>query len=149
METKLRPETANEWAARLGGVPVYNTLVLIGAEGVAELGEQPWLREASAEELAQARRIRDGVDMEKPTSLDERFDALFLDHNGRPYWAMMITPEAPAGLWRTASSTLRCVHLEVSRSDHEDMIGEGCTADDPCFIAGCVRCATFPSGTGG
>lgn len=76
--------------------------ILLGAEGCAELEHQPWLREATPEE----------IEAFKEKCGRSYYDAMLLDHNGRPYWTMTVLRTAPEWAWNTAMGHLRLVRLE-------------------------------------
>jgi len=85
--------------------------LLLGAEGVADLqsahgGNYPaWCREATADE----------VDAELEYQGDEENKArvrdMVVDHTGRPYWWVTLSPDSPGHVWREASSHLRMLRL--------------------------------------
>jgi hypothetical protein len=78
--------------------------LFVGAEGVAELEGQPWIREATEEEIVRLRAERQPKD-------DAEWESLFLDGVGRPYFLMTVLKDAPEEVWRKASSHLRVLRL--------------------------------------
>jgi hypothetical protein len=76
-------------------------VVLLGAEGVSELEGQSWLREASADETA---AFVAGLGLAPEANP-------FLDRLGRPYWAMVLMPDAPEPLRAKARRYQRLVRL--------------------------------------
>jgi hypothetical protein len=80
--------------------------LLLGAEGCSELENQPWIREATAEE---ERAFELYLREQKGLALNE----CTIDHNGRPYWVMTLLPDAPVEYLDLATRKLRTVRLEV------------------------------------
>jgi hypothetical protein len=76
--------------------------ILLGAEGVAECAQEPWLRAAKEDEV-EAFRSRIGKSF---------YDALLEDHTGRPYWTVTVLSTAPDWAWNAARGHLRLVRLE-------------------------------------
>ena len=78
----------------------------------AELEGQPWIREATKEEIETARREHalgdareGGADAQKD---EDDWHGLFLDRNtGRPYLLVTVLKSAPGHIWRQASGHLR------------------------------------------
>ena len=60
-------------------------ILLVGAEGCAELERVDWAREATQEE-AEVLKMRLGL---------EKYKSLCVDHHDRPYWPMVISEDAP------------------------------------------------------
>jgi len=80
------------------------TTLLLGAEGFAELNQDgvSWMREATDEEVDAFRAELGRGD----------FDESCVDGTGRPYFVVVVTDEAPAGVWAFARAMKRAVRLE-------------------------------------
>ena len=60
-------------------------MLLVGAEGVAELKDVDWARPALPDEV-ELFKIRVG---------ENKFNSMVVDHNGRPYEVMVVSQSAP------------------------------------------------------
>lgn len=73
------------------------TTFLLGAEGCAELTNEPWLRDATFEETVRFTR---------------RYpDMAWTDGMGRPYWLKTVTDDAPGYIQQKAATVVRTVRL--------------------------------------
>lgn len=61
--------------------------LMLGAEGCAEVQSEPWIRQATPDEVA-AFKAHHKLD-------EKRISELAVDGIGRPYWFMTLTDEAP------------------------------------------------------
>lgn len=79
--------------------PGLDLFVLLGAEGCAELGERPWLRDATREEQDTWLRV-------------QKLDVTALrDGVGRPYWLKALRADAPDEMRRLAMLRIRTLRL--------------------------------------
>jgi hypothetical protein len=79
------------------------TLVLLGAEGLAELEGVDWLRAATPAETATFKRRH------RLSELD--YEAASLDGTGRPYFLVALLPGAPDVVCVRARAHLRVLRL--------------------------------------
>lgn len=77
-------------------MPKYT--LLLGAEGCSELADEPWLRDATDDEI------------EAVLEANEKHPGL-IDFIGRPYWWKTVTEEAPEWALEAARTHLRMVRL--------------------------------------
>jgi len=96
-------------------IKTRDVTLLVGAEGVSEIKDEPWAREATEEET---KTWRD--ELEKPyksaisgdlISGRKDVDQLYLDSMGRPYFLCTILKSAPIDVWLKASSHLRTIRV--------------------------------------
>jgi len=80
-------------------------LVLVGAEGMSEAKDAPWLREEGGADAMRLFAERSNI------TYDEAL-RLTMDHNMRPYWLVSIGPDAPEKVWWRATAHRRVVRLE-------------------------------------
>jgi hypothetical protein len=76
--------------------------LLVGAEGVSEQEGQPWLREATPDEI-------DAFAATLPP--DVKLRDVTIDGVGRPYFVMTVLPDAPAEIYGYASRYQRVKRL--------------------------------------
>lgn len=93
-------------------------IVLIGAEGRAELGDGdcPWARDATELEASQFRseilRLVNEGDRQLGYAMLDRDNKLrTFDGTGRPYWLTAILATAPEPAQKRAGTVWRCVYL--------------------------------------
>lgn len=93
-------------------------IVLIGAEGRADIGEGdcPWARDATELEASQfkaeIKRLSDSGDHYAERALvDADGRLLAIDRTGRPYWLTTILATAPEPVRKRAETVWRCVYL--------------------------------------
>jgi hypothetical protein len=84
-------------------------ILFLGAEGCAEMENEPWLRDPTETEVVAFRTGLEARTEFSPGRTD--FDQLSIDPMGRPYWIKIVTREAPIDVWLRASSHLRLVRL--------------------------------------
>lgn len=84
-------------------------VLLLGAEGVSELRDAPWAREASESEV-ELLKLHIKERRELPT--DPYYEDLLIDGIGRPYWAIAIEPTAPEWAREIAGRKIRALRLE-------------------------------------
>jgi hypothetical protein len=82
-------------------------VVLVGAEGVSELGDPPpdWIRAATTDEQRAFNAM-----LVKEKGLQDPADA-YIDSNGRPYWLMTVDPDAPQHILDRAQCMVRVVRF--------------------------------------
>lgn len=81
------------------------TLILLGAEGVSELADATWIREATDEEIASFKTENELKEAD--------YRRLCLDELGRPYFPMVLLADAPktAQIQATRFARLLRFHL--------------------------------------
>lgn len=101
--------------------------VLLGAEGVSEIEGQPWIREATLEEIAKLRRYvlwdlegsrcafcktsKAGPCPDCVQEEDSRWRNVLTDRIGRPYFPMTILDDAPDEIKLRAQKAVRVLRL--------------------------------------
>lgn len=92
-----------------GGPTMKDCLtLLLGAEGCSEMQNEPWLRDATAEE--QERFIAEKLARHfKP---GDSFNDFLCDGIGGPYWLKTVTEEAPEKFKALAARCVRVVRIE-------------------------------------
>ncbi len=81
-----------------------SALILLGAEGLAEVREEPWIEETYSEE--------DHVRFLAENDLTPaEFQSLSMDRTGRPYFLTRLAPEAPLGILERVRGIVRTVRL--------------------------------------
>ena len=78
--------------------------LLVGAEGVAEIADEPWQRRATDEE-------RLAFVADKCRGDEQLYENSLIDNNGRPYWLLTILDNAPSYVQEKARQFARCVRL--------------------------------------
>jgi hypothetical protein len=89
---------------RVRKLPAMPVTFLLGAEGCAEVGDVPWLRDATETETELLRRTLAAIEV--------NLDAVTVDGMGRPYWVKTLTSDAPETYRERAERLHRLVRLE-------------------------------------
>jgi hypothetical protein len=86
-------------------------VLLVGAEGVSEAGDAPWLRDATEVETMLFEKGIEQRYADAGRKLDVR--DLYVDGNGRPYWLKVVVdhPGLPSIAREKAEKYTRCVRL--------------------------------------
>lgn len=79
--------------------------LLLGAEGMAQVDRQDWIRKATdAEEAVFRDQLAQG-----PRPID--YDKITVDDDGRPYWLVIIADHAPLHVIKNAEAFVRLRRL--------------------------------------
>ena len=89
--------------------------ILLGAEGVAEAEELPYVRRATEGEAAAFEQAALTVINEPATQISPKTTRdLYVDGMGRPYWLVAVDldhPDCPESVRRHCADAVRTVHL--------------------------------------
>ena len=78
--------------------------LLVGAEGVAEIADEPWQRQATEEE-------RMAFVASQCKGDEQLYRKSLMDSTGRPYWLLTILNTAPAYVQNKARRVARCLRV--------------------------------------
>jgi len=78
---------------------ITRRVVLLAAEGMAEIQDQPWVRDATEAEMEAFR--------ERHKLTRDELRELMVDKTGRPYWMVTLSDDAPEIARRKAEEFVR------------------------------------------
>lgn len=78
--------------------------LLVGAEGVAEIVDEPWQRQATEEE-------RRAFVASQCKGDEQLYRKSLMDATGRPYWLLTILENAPDYVQEKAKRVARCLRV--------------------------------------